>query len=221
MIRCVIFDMGDVLVQFQPYSLFALLDRHSARRKYVSAETFFHGQIYYDYEAGRLNNKEFYQSAVHELGLRGLSQEAFFVAFAGVLHPDFEMLKIKQRLVEGGVKLALLTNNTPFFMEVIPHRWPTVLSLFEVVISSHEVGLLKPDPAIYAALMERLARHNLAPSECLFVDDHLENVEVFRKMGGLGYLYDASRGEWGANPEVVASERELFGSALVRLGLIQ
>lgn len=43
------------------------------------------------------------------------------------------------------------------------------------LIVSYMVHKAKPDPAIYAALCEK---YELNPSECLFFDDRLENVQA-------------------------------------------
>lgn len=47
-------------------------------------------------------------------------------------------------------------------------------------ILSYEVKLIKPDPAIYQALIDK---YNLVPEECVFVDDLLGNVEAAKGMG--------------------------------------
>lgn len=52
--------------------------------------------------------------------------------------------------------------------------------LADQVIISAEVGLAKPDPAIYHLAAERM---QVSPDECVFVDDMLENVEAAREVG--------------------------------------
>lgn len=47
-------------------------------------------------------------------------------------------------------------------------------------IMSYEVKMIKPEPEIYQALVEK---YNLIPEECVFVDDLLVNVEQARKIG--------------------------------------
>ena len=47
--------------------------------------------------------------------------------------------------------------------------------LCEFIVYSHEVGLYKPDPEIYALTVERLL---LSPQEVVFVDDRADNVEA-------------------------------------------
>ena len=51
---------------------------------------------------------------------------------------------------------------------------------FEDMVISGEVGLIKPDLPIFELLLQRVGR----PAEaCLFIDDHLPNIETARSMG--------------------------------------
>ncbi|PZG16299.1 hydrolase [Nonomuraea aridisoli] len=54
------------------------------------------------------------------------------------------------------------------------------------VVSSHRVGVAKPDPAIYRIAAERAG---VAPERCLFVDDRPANVEAARALGMTGVHY--------------------------------
>ena len=75
-----------------------------------------------------------------------------------------------------GVRLAMLTNNV---REWEPH-WRTKLpidEIFETVVDSGFVGVRKPDPAIYAIVLERLG---LPAEACVFVDDLELNVDAAR-----------------------------------------
>ena len=52
--------------------------------------------------------------------------------------------------------------------------------LTDLIVYSHEVGILKPDPAIYELCLDRLG---MAPDEAVFVDDVEENCEAARTLG--------------------------------------
>jgi putative hydrolase of the HAD superfamily len=64
--------------------------------------------------------------------------------------------------------------------------------LCEIVVCSAEVGIAKPDPAIYRLTAARLA---LAPEACLFVDDSEENVEAARQVGMTAVYHRVDRGD--------------------------
>lgn len=51
---------------------------------------------------------------------------------------------------------------------------------FDVFVTSAEVGVMKPAARIYHAVLERLG---VSPSEAIFVDDFIENVQAARRLG--------------------------------------
>lgn len=57
---------------------------------------------------------------------------------------------------------------------------------FDDLVISGEVGLRKPDPAIYQLAAERL---EVDPGQCAFVDDFPGNVEAARELGMFGVLH--------------------------------
>lgn len=90
-----------------------------------------------------------------------------------------ETVKLLRQLKKAGYRLCGLTNwNLDKFTLV--RRKYEFFSLFEEIVVSGEVKLIKPDPAIYRLLLDRI---QLEPQECLVVDDSAGNVEASRKMG--------------------------------------
>jgi len=55
-----------------------------------------------------------------------------------------------------------------------------VADRFEAIINSARIGIAKPDPGIYEAMLRRL---DLKASEVLFVDDRAENVAAAARLG--------------------------------------
>jgi epoxide hydrolase-like predicted phosphatase len=77
-------------------------------------------------------------------------------------------------------------------------------ALFDVVVISGEVGLRKPEPAIYRLAAERLGAR---PEECVFVDDLAHNVRGAAAAGMVGVHH--------TSVEMTLSELEaLFGVPL-------
>jgi putative hydrolase of the HAD superfamily len=78
-----------------------------------------------------------------------------------------------------GQRTAMLSNGVPEIISRI--RAERALdSWFDVVIVSCEVGVCKPDPAIYRTCIDQLG---VSPALSLFVDDRLENLEGARAVG--------------------------------------
>lgn len=81
-------------------------------------------------------------------------------------------------LRSAGYRTALLTNSFKEFRPILEQR--VDMSVFDVIVDSSEVGVRKPDPAIYALTTERVG---CAPSEVLYVDDFIGNIEGARLAG--------------------------------------
>lgn len=52
--------------------------------------------------------------------------------------------------------------------------------LFDLVICSADVGLVKPDPAVYR---ESVRRFDVSPADCFFTDDTMANILAARRVG--------------------------------------
>jgi len=59
----------------------------------------------------------------------------------------------------------------------------------DLIVYSHEVGIAKPDPRIYALTCERLG---IQPAEMLFVDDYAPNIAAARAFGAQAILYQTT-----------------------------
>lgn len=91
---------------------------------------------------------------------------------------DF-MVDLVRDLRTRGLATSIITNNLAEFGEAWRAMIP-VDELFDDVVDSCEVGMRKPDPAIYRLACERLG---VAPEASLFIDDHQGNVAGARAVG--------------------------------------
>lgn len=102
-----------------------------------------------------------------------------------------EMVEFCRSLRRRGLRTGLLTNNAKEFEEF----WRPLLpldELFDDVVDSSEVGLRKPNPAIYRLALERLG---VAPEEAAFVDDAPGNVAGAEAVGIASVLVGHERSE--------------------------
>jgi len=95
-----------------------------------------------------------------------------------------EKIEKLQTLRAAGFRLGLISNSD--VMEVAP--WPEcpLAGLFDVEVFSCEVGLVKPEPAIYARCIEALGA---SPKECLFVGDGGSDELVGAKNVGMSTVF--------------------------------
>ena len=91
-----------------------------------------------------------------------------------------------------GIRTALVTNNVREFRE----HWMAMLplpELFDAVVDSSEVGVRKPDPAIFRIALERVG--GLAPEQAIFLDDYRANVAAAEALGIRGVLVEEDPAE--------------------------
>ena len=97
------------------------------------------------------------------------------------------VLEAVHRLHRVGVKVGLVTNNAIEIRE----RWRSILpldELFDDVVDSSEVGIRKPDPAIYRLALERLG--DIPAESALFLDDLQQNLDAAESVGMHGILVE-------------------------------
>ena len=90
-------------------------------------------------------------------------------------------------VLRGRVRLGLLSNATAGATARFAERGIT--AHFDDVVCSGEVGLMKPDPAIFRLAASRLG---VEPSECAFVDDMAQHVAAARSVGMRAHQYARS-----------------------------
>lgn len=91
---------------------------------------------------------------------------------------DPEMFAIIKDLKEKKIQTSLLSNINDRYTKLI--RDFGFYDPFEPCLLSCEIGMEKPHPEAYVALLEAI---QLAPDEIVFIDDKAENVEAAQKMG--------------------------------------
>ena len=97
--------------------------------------------------------------------------------------PEPAMVGFIRRLRDHGVPLALISNS---WGNDYPEE---VLGLFDEVVISGEVGMRKPQPAIYHLTLERLG---LLAAEAALVDDGSPNIDAADRLGLTGLLHTST-----------------------------
>lgn len=108
----------------------------------------------------------------------------------GYLSLDYSLAGIIKNLKDKGMKIVLLSNaNNAFFERMVYVKYPEFKSLFDEIIISSNVGMVKPNSDIYLYTLEKI---NSIPEESIFIDDSLENVDAAKNLGMDGFLYTDS-----------------------------
>ena len=138
--------------------------------------------------SGQIDEAEFWRRFLERTGAAGaLPEESLFVREYGrrwSVHQ--EVLALVARLKQLGLKTAVLSNTIT--AHVAHNTEKGIYAPFDVLVFSNEVGLSKPDPAIYRHTLEQLGLAD-RPAAAFFVDDLDENVAAARALGMRGILY--------------------------------
>lgn len=118
------------------------------------------------------------RAAVGGVAGRTLSSDAFLELWTSHFTVHEAVLPLVESLV-GRVKLLLLSNTEAFHFEHLRPRLP-ILARFDALIVSHELGLAKPDPAIFR---EALRCAGTSPAATAYFDDLPLYVDAARALG--------------------------------------
>jgi len=113
----------------------------------------------------------------------------FAAIWNGIFTPYAAMVPLIAAL-RGRVGLSILSNTNPLHMAAIRPRLP-VLRLFDAVLTSYELGLMKPDRRIYA---RALAVAGVAAHEAAFFDDLPSHVAGAAAVGMRAFLFTDATG---------------------------
>lgn len=178
-IKNIVFDIGNVLIGWDPPAIVARAFA-GHRDDPASMITLLSGnEVWRSLNRGEMTLEECKLAYQRVHGLTADDAERLIAeVFAGMILIE-ETPPLMRRLHAGGYRLFALTDNV---REVVAHLrlqhdfW----DMFEGVTCSAEVGVLKPDPAIYRSLLDG---HGLAPHETLFFDDMPHNVKGAEDLG--------------------------------------
>ncbi len=92
------------------------------------------------------------------------------------------------RSVRRRFKVATLSNAAPGNRRAMTDKF-ALDQLVDLMVISAEEGIQKPDPAIYLRTAERLG---VDPTDCVFVDDRLDNVEGAMAVGMTAFVHTRS-----------------------------
>jgi len=111
--------------------------------------------------------------------LLGISAEGLMGRLLYFLDPAHDVLKVARQARNAGVRTAVLSNSLGRDPHD-PYASYNLTSLFDVVVFSDDLGMRKPDEAIFQLTLDRLA---VPAAACVFADDTEGNLEAAAAMG--------------------------------------
>lgn len=155
------------------------------------------------FETGQLGEPEFALAFAQRLSQESgaeIDPERLVSRLFRSLRLEDGMIEAVRRARSAGIKTALLSNS--WGVELYPRS--ILDEVCDVVVISGEVGLRKPDPAIFTMTTDQLA---LEPDVCVFVDDHPGHLKAAQAAGMTTVLHKSPR-------ETIAELESLLGLSL-------
>ena len=171
MIRTIVFDMGNVLLRFDPPYFIRRAGAEEDRALLLR-------EVYQSLEWARMDRGSMTEAEAAAAMCARLPERLHSTVHALVdawdrpILPVEGMEQLVSELKAAGYGIYLLSNASLRQHEY----WPRVpgSSLFDGTLISADVGLVKPQPEIYRLLCETFA---LKAEECVFIDDAINNAE--------------------------------------------
>lgn len=183
MIKNIIFDMGGVLIDYNPEkTLYGMFDKETAD---ILLREIFRNSVWNDKDRGIIFPDDIMEQKKDVIPAAHLEKVTELVNDFYPYMPPFEkMYDLVKRLKENGYGIYLLSNASSDFHE--RRKGIPALELFDGVVISADYKLLKPEKEIYLTLFEKFS---LMPEECYFIDDVQKNIDGARAAGMDGHCY--------------------------------
>jgi putative hydrolase of the HAD superfamily len=186
-IRALIFDVGGVLLQLPNSERQQRWEQQFSLADGAIAQALWGTDLAAQATLGRISSDQVWSGLGQTLALTADQLDQVRQKYFVDEYLDAAMEALLRRL-RPHYQLALLTNAWSDSRSVLTEKFALSRFVDEIVISA-EVGLAKPDPAIYQLTLERLGR---AADEALFVDDKLRNTIAAEKLGIASILFENS-----------------------------
>jgi glucose-1-phosphatase len=180
-----IFDLGNVIIDIDYHHTFRLIKSKVPERLHARVDQFYLTDFHKAYEKGLIDSPTFRNEVRNyfEQDWSDAEVDELWNSLLGKIPPyRLDLVKKLRQTHQVGV----LSNTNEIHIEGVykqlkhEFRAESFDPFFDWIFYSHEMGLAKPDVAIYEKMVAELGT---TPKRVLFFDDLLANVEGARKAG--------------------------------------
>ena len=183
-IDTIIFDFGGVLINIdyqRTIAAFQELGIVDFEERYSQAEQ---KAPFNEFEVGKISSQCFINEMLQYVPA-GISANKVVHAWnAMILDVPLAVVELLMSL-QGKYRIFVLSNTNEIHLPKALAEWKKTTdidfySCFEQVYLSHEIGLRKPDEAIFRYVCEQ---QSIIPANAVFIDDSIQHIEGARKVG--------------------------------------
>jgi epoxide hydrolase-like predicted phosphatase len=178
-IEAVIFDLGGVLVRTEFPEVREQLEKRLGLPAGTVGHAVWGSEDWELAQMGRISYEEYWTRVGAALGLSSPEEIAQFRRqyFSGD-RVDQELVSLIREL-RGHYKIGLLSNAPDKLDTWLDQEWG-IKDLFDAIVYSAKVGMVKPDPRMFRLILQQL---DVTPPEALFIDDYLPNIDAAQALG--------------------------------------
>lgn len=169
----IVFDLGRVVVRWEPDAIIAGVFDDPAIRASVRAHVIDHPD-WLALDRGVLSQQDAIARAAARTGLPTREIAGFLHRVPHALVPIPETVELMYRLKAAGHRLYCLSNMQIASIDHLERTY-TFWEVFDGTVISCRIHLVKPEPAVYAYLLEK---HGLQGADTVFIDDMTVNLEA-------------------------------------------
>lgn len=177
-IRNVVFDVGQVLLEWNPPAVIARLHPDAATQAVIRREMFEHAD-WHEFDRGGLGYDQAIEHFAKKTGLSTAETRALIEATRESLTPIPGTIRLVEDLASAGIHLYLLSNMPASTYDYLARKH-AFFSHFKYLVISGQILLIKPDPAIFEHLVEKTG---IVPAQSVFIDDLPANIAAARRCG--------------------------------------
>jgi len=177
-IKALIFDFEGVLIRTEDYSPRHAWDERLGLPIGSVERAVHHSDLWIQAQLGRISDVAYWRGVAELLYMRGDDINELRRDYFSSDRLNYRLLDYIRELRGAGYAVALLCNESLRFEDRL--RSLGIRDLFEPVIVSALIGVMKPDPTAYRVTLQEL---RVAPHEAVFVDDSLAHVRGAQAAG--------------------------------------
>ncbi len=99
--------------------------------------------------------------------------------------PVIPIIKLAQQLKNAGYQLYLVANLPDELFKVMNTSYPEIIALFDGMVISSHVKMVKPDNQIFTHLLQT---YQLDPNKCILIDDQKDSIAAAEQLGITGIV---------------------------------
>lgn len=177
-IRAVIFDLGGVAFHYHSERRLEKFAAHTGEAPETIRKRLFDSGYSQSCDSGRLKGEAAYREGIRMLGHR-ITLKHFRDLWVSAFSPDEKVIELA-RAAKARTAVALITNNSALVRDGLELHHPQAMEAFRPQLFSADLGIMKPDPRFFAAMVDLLG---VEPAEALFVDDAAKHIAGAASMG--------------------------------------